>query len=418
MQCQVGTLQHEPLVDELEHLHLVPLRGFERDVPGTRRGRGSDDHTVHQPRGPARREPSRGLLGFHRAVERDAEQLVHQLGAHAGDRVGERTRIGDPGVLGVQAATQVLQRTPRPAVLVDELGLGQRGELAAARQPVAQLRGHRRVLQHPDAVEVLEVVDGVGDVVGEIHHRRLHRLLPVLDPVGERRAALLQLVQLSGVDGELGRARAGGLGRFGGAARGHGQCGRVGARPVQARPRVLQQRRPDRRREVQTAGHRAAHLGGGDDPERLRVALEAVGQPVPVSGDAVEHLLAEVAERRVSEVVAECRGLRHVGVASAELGDERTRVLGGGDAFGDQSSHLGDLETVGESVVQQCRAARADHLRDSAQAGEEGRGDQPVAVGPERAGRQRGESRLRRFVPPPGAGVGGRYHAHHVPHRT
>ncbi len=188
---------------------------------------------------------------------------------------------------------------------------------------------------------------------------------------------------------------------------------------MQARPRVLQQRRADRRREVQAARYRAAHLGGGDDPERLGVAFEPVGQPVPVAGDAVEHLFPEVTERRVPEIVAECRGLRHVGITTAEFGDERARVLGRGDAFGDRPGHLGDLETVGEAVVQQRRATRTDHLRHPAQPGEERGGDQPVAVDPERAGLQFGEpTRFRRLVPTPGAGIGRRYHAHHAPHRT
>ena len=63
----------------------------------------------------------------------------------------------------------------------------------------------------------------------------------------------------------------------------------------------------------------AADLGAGDDPVRLRVALEAVGQAEPLAGQPVEHLLAEVPERRVAEVVGERGRLDHVRVAAAQL---------------------------------------------------------------------------------------------------
>ena len=45
----------------------------------------------------------------------------------------------------------------------------------------------RALLQHPDPVEVLEVVDGVGDVVGGVHHRRLRRSAASRRSAGERR---------------------------------------------------------------------------------------------------------------------------------------------------------------------------------------------------------------------------------------
>ena len=59
------------------------------------------------------------------------------------------------------------------------------------------------------------------------------------------------------------------------------------------------------------------------------------------------------------------------------------------EPLGDRPAHLGDLQAVREPVVhQQAGAARADHLGDAAQPGEERRADDPVAVDPERAGRQ------------------------------
>ena len=115
-----------------------------------------------------------------------------------------------------------------------------------------------------------------------------------------------------------------------------------------------------------------ADLGAGDDPVRLGVALEAVGQAEPLPGQPVKDPLAEVAERRVSEVVGERRRLHHVGVAAAELVQQVAIPGVGGEPLGDGPADLGDLEAVGQPVVhQQPGAARADHLGDAAEAGEE-----------------------------------------------
>ena len=64
-------------------------------------------------------------------------------------------------------------------------------------------------------------------------------------------------------------------------------------------------------------------VDGGDDAEALRVALEAVGEAEALAGHPVEHLLAEVPERRMAEVVGQRRGLDDVGVAAAQLADQR-----------------------------------------------------------------------------------------------
>ena len=83
-------------------------------------------------------------------------------------------------------------------------------------------------------------------------------------------------------------------------------------------PRVLQHGRPHRRGEVQPGPARPVQVDRGDDPEALRVALEPVGQPEPLPADPVQHLLTEMPERRVAEVVGQRRGLDDVGVAAAE----------------------------------------------------------------------------------------------------
>ncbi len=103
------------------------------------------------------------------------------------------------------------------------------------------------------------------------------------------------------------------------------------------------------------------------------------------ASEPVEHLLAEVPERRVAEVVRQRRRLDDVGVAAAEPVDEGV----GGHAFGDRPRDLGHLQAVGQPVVhEQPRARRAHDLRDPREAGEEGRRGDPVAVDAERAARQ------------------------------
>ena len=137
-------------------------------------------------------------------------------------------------------------------------------------------------------------------------------------------------------------------------------------------PRVLQDRGADRGGEVQADGRRAPDLGAGHDPVRLRVALEPVGQAEPLPGDPVEHLLTEVPERRVAQVVGERRGLDHVRIAAAERVEQVAVPLVADQPLGHRPPHLGDLQAVRQPVVhQQPGAARADHLGDAAEPGEE-----------------------------------------------
>ncbi len=93
------------------------------------------------------------------------------------------------------------------------------------------------------------------------------------------------------------------------------------------------------------------HLDLGDDPEGLRVALEAVAQPEPLPGQPVQHPLAEVAEGRVTEVVRTGRGLHHDMVETAEASGagRGSSVLQQPD--GDRPGHRGDLDRVGQPVV-------------------------------------------------------------------
>ena len=96
--------------------------------------------------------------------------------------------------------------------------------------------------------------------------------------------------------------------------------------PFVAGPRVLEHGGAHGLGEVEAARGGVAAVERGEDAEGLRVALEAVRQAEPAAGDAVEHLLAEVAERRVAEVVRSGGGLNDDGVASAEVGDDLADV--------------------------------------------------------------------------------------------
>ena len=150
-------------------------------------------------------------------------------------------------------------------------------------------------------------------------------------------------------------------------------------------PRVLEDGRAHGGGEVEPGAARPVQVDGGDDAEALRVALEAVGEAEALTGHPVEHLLAEVPERRVAEVVGQRGRLDDVGVAATQLRHQRVA----GHPLGDRPGDLRHLQAVGQPVVhEQARPGGAHHLRDAREAGEERRSGDPVAVDAERAGRQ------------------------------
>ena len=191
-----------------------------------------------------------------------------------------------------------------------------RGQRPALGHPGPELPGDRRELQHPGAVEVLDVVQRVGDVVGQVHDRALQRLA-ARRQVGERRQGGQHLVQIQRVGGELPRARTGQP--EAGAPRGLGPARGVRIGHHEPAPRVLQHGRAAGGGQVQTLVAGPVHLELGQDPEGLRVPLEPVGQPEPVPQQLVEDPLAQVTERRVSEVVRVRGGLDDHVVETAEL---------------------------------------------------------------------------------------------------
>ncbi len=66
------------------------------------------------------------------------------------------------------------------------------------------------------------------------------------------------------------------------------------------------------------------HVQRGDDAVGLRVALEPVRESERLAGEPVEDPLADMAERRVPEVVRARRGLHDDGVAPV-LDGQRVR---------------------------------------------------------------------------------------------
>ena len=130
----------------------------------------------------------------------------------------------------------------------------------------------------------------------------------------------------------------------------------------------------------------AADLGAGHDPVRLRVALEAVGQPAAGAGRA-----GRGRARRGGRTAGDPdRGRARPPPRRPDRSRRASppgRRLRRGDPLRDRPAHLRHLQAVRQPVVhQQAGPARADHLGDTGQPGEERRADDPVTVDPERAG--------------------------------
>jgi hypothetical protein len=180
---------------------------------------------------------------------------------------------------------------------------------------------------------VLDVVHGVGDVVGEVHHLRLEAPPPTrgtaAEPVEDQPVVV--------VHPELAHHPRGAVGVDPCRHRGLVERPRVLGAGVEGGPGQVQPRRA----AVVAEGLR---LQPGQQPQGLGVALEP-----PDAGCRVrEHSLPVVAERRVAEVVCERGGLDEVGL-TAQRPCQVPR-------------DLGDLEAVGQPVADEVVALRPHHL--------------------------------------------------------
>ena len=142
---------------------------------------------------------------------------------------------------------------------------------------------------------VLDVMDAVGDVVGQIHHLALHRS-------GVDGSALLEPpenLHIVGIHAELRAALA--LGMKGGLL----QRPWIFHRGVQSGPGEIHAD------GTTVIGH-DLRLKPGEDAQGLRVALEAADVP----GDVGEDAFPVVSEGGMSQIVREARAIDDVGIAS------------------------------------------------------------------------------------------------------
>ena len=182
-------------------------------------------------------------------------------------------------------------------------------------------RVERGELEQLGAQPVVEIVVGVGDLVGAVGHLGLEARL---------------------------RAR-----------RGH----RHGVLPVTA---VLEDALARLVAEVQAAEARIALFEPVDDPQALAVVVEAA----VLLHQAREHALARVAERRVAEVVRE-----HDRLGELLVQAQRAR---------DRARDLARLDRVGESIAQVVALVIDEHLGLVLEPPERARVHDPIAIALER----------------------------------
>ena len=254
-----GVAHDEAEGDRLQQRHLGRRRRGHDEVGGVPDERGvavrgaggvgrGDDEPAHQPAGQAlQRELTR----------RRRDPRGHDV-RHHGERPQLPRRLGERAGLAAEVAG---------------------GELD---EHVALGRGGQRGEVDPAGDEaVLDVVHGVGHVVGPVHDLRLQAPPP-------RGSALAHPGEHGGVHG----------------------VGAVLALPPLAHPGVLARGVQRGTGEVQPTA-RDLELQPRQDAQRLRVALEAAAG----TGELVEGAFAVVPERRVADVVREPGGVDDVGVA-------------------------------------------------------------------------------------------------------
>ena len=174
---------------------------------------------------------------------------------------------------------------------------------------------------------ILEVVNRVADVVGEVHHLRLD----AAPAIRGSRAQPLEHLGVVVVEAVLAAPA-----RVGHALRGGP---RVLAAGIEARPGEVEA-------HAAAVGPEGLRLDAGEQPQGLRVAFETAD----VGGPVVERALAVVTERRMPEVVREARGVDHIGVEP--------------QGHPELTADLRDLEGVRQAIAGEVEPrGRAQHLR-------------------------------------------------------
>ena len=194
--------------------------------------------------------------------------------------------------------------------LIDLLGVGQAGRVQA-----------------PQGDRVLDVVDGVADVVGQVHDLRLDAAPALRSPLthpGED----LGVVVVGGVLARTAPARS--------------------TRPPPLEPRVLRDGVEAGPRQVDADRPpgcvKGLGLQPGQDPEGLGIALEAPD----LAGHDVERLLTVVPVGRVAQVMGQAGGVDDVGVASQRLPQG--------------APHLRHFQGVGEPGAHEVVSSGPQHL--------------------------------------------------------
>ena len=212
-------------------------------------------------------------------------------------------------------------------------------------------------------MEVLYVVQGVRDVIGQVHHRAFQGL-----PPGRKLRKRSQRVEHLGQIDQVGRElrSAGAASTVPSTPRRYGPLGRMILRIVEARPGILQYGGPYCRSEVEPLVAGALDFELGQNPEGLGVALEAIRKAESLSGKAIEDPLAEMAERRMTKIVSICCRLHHDMIKSAKI-TKQVPILGPQQPYGDGARNGGHLDRVRQAVVHHaaggCRIHHLGHLR-------------------------------------------------------
>ena len=275
------------------------------------------------------------MVAHERAVARGEGRLLHGAAEPADQVAGEVLQRGEAGPGAVVRRRRPAADPLQPVEHVVELVVGGVGGV-----PRAHRLPDRRAVE-PGEVDlagdgaVLDVVHGVGDVVGEVHDLRLDAAAPAVRSTASRIQS--KAGRSSSYTPNLAPSRVmpslctpPGTG-----ASAIGQGYFVQASSV-ARVRL----RP-------TEAPAASDVFASSRVSRRSVCA-LPSNPPQSAREPVERALAVVPERRVSEVVRERRGLGDVGV--------------GAERAGEVARDLGDLEAVGQPVADEVVALRADHL--------------------------------------------------------
>src|SRR5690606_12010836 len=118
---------------------------------------------------PAAGERRQGPFGGHGTVEVRGEQPVDEVLGDLPDGGHEAVVVGHPGVVAPEFAAQQFQGAAGAGVPLQQLAVVEFPELGGVFLPLPELAGHGAAAQQAGTVEVVDVVDGVGDVVGDVH---------------------------------------------------------------------------------------------------------------------------------------------------------------------------------------------------------------------------------------------------------